>query len=339
VSDGSGFRTNWYGLNLSEDEDGEPEAGEVMVEVLDPTGAVLASRTFTMPPLAPMLQPVSDLGAGSVARATLRFTMLEGMGAFGASKVDMISNDPTTLESHWDCDACTGGTGETIEMADRKLFIEFNATDEDIGVQAEFDDEGWTELCLFDPNGRQVFSVRPKGALGELGMADFFFESREPELDEFSFDDLKEVFPEGQYMIAGTTFEDETLTGFATFTHDLPEMPEITSPADLVDDPDEEPPPVVPMENLVVSWEPVTLTVDGDPVTITAYEVIVTKEEHEDPNGFSRPVYDVHLPPDRTSLPVPEEFLEPGTLYELEVLALEVSGNQTIGLGFFETAE
>jgi hypothetical protein len=32
------------------------------------------------------------------------------------------------------------------------------------------------------------------------------------------------------------------------------------------------------------------------------------------------------------------EFLEPNTVYELEVLALETSGNQTITVGFFKTA-
>ena len=31
------------------------------------------------------------------------------------------------------------------------------------------------------------------------------------------------------------------------------------------------------------------------------------------------------------------EFLEPNTVYELEVLALERSGNQTISVGFFMT--
>ncbi len=31
------------------------------------------------------------------------------------------------------------------------------------------------------------------------------------------------------------------------------------------------------------------------------------------------------------------EFLEPDTVYELEVLALEESGNQTITVGFFMT--
>ena len=34
---------------------------------------------------------------------------------------------------------------------------------------------------------------------------------------------------------------------------------------------------------------------------------------------------------------VPVEFLEPDTVYELEVLALEESGNQTITVGFFKT--
>ena len=84
-----------------DDETDEPGQAQVLVEVLDLTGNVLASQTFTMPPLAPMLYPVADLGAGSLDNATLRFTMLEGAGIFGASVVDMLSNDPTTREAHW----------------------------------------------------------------------------------------------------------------------------------------------------------------------------------------------------------------------------------------------
>jgi hypothetical protein len=86
-----------------------------------------------------------------------------------------------------------------------------------------------------------------------------------------------------------------------------------------------------------VRWKPVEETIDGESVTITGYEVIVTKEEHDDPHGLSRPEYDVHVPPDMTELSVPDEFLQPDTLYELEVLALEKSGNQTITVGFFTT--
>lgn len=52
----------------------------------------------------------------------------------------------------------------------------------------------------------------------------------------------------------------------------------------------------------------------------------------------ARPVYDVHVPADQMSLAVPNGRLRPGTLYELEVLAIEPSGNQTISVGLLTTA-
>jgi hypothetical protein len=93
----------------------------------------------------------------------------------------------------------------------------------------------------------------------------------------------------------------------------------------------------VPTTDLVIEWEDVTETIDGNPATITGYEVIITKVEHTDPHGFSQPIFDVHVPPDRNALTVSAEFLEPGTEYELEVLALETSGNQTITVSSFTT--
>jgi hypothetical protein len=45
----------------------------------------------------------------------------------------------------------------------------------------------------------------------------------------------------------------------------------------------------------------------------------------------------VHVPATQNTLSVPTDFLEPDTIYELEVLALERSGNQTISVGFFKT--
>ncbi|MGH2667611.1 MAG: hypothetical protein ACRDH5_00550, partial [bacterium] len=88
---------------------------------------------------------------------------------------------------------------------------------------------------------------------------------------------------------------------------------------------------------VVVSWDPVTETTTGEAIVTTGYEVIVTKEVEDDPHGFSRPTYDVHVPAAQTALTVPAEFLESDTVYELEVLALERSGNQTISVGFFRT--
>ena len=225
---------------------------------------------------------------------------------------------------------------EGQEWEEAKLYIEHNATDEDTGFHGFYGGEAWRELCLVDPDGEQLWLADPRGALGDLTVSDFFFESREPEADEYSIDDLKSDFPEGEYVVSGTDFDGVARVGTAIFTHDIPAEPEIVSPP-LGGDPEDEDPPVVSRDGLVVEWEPVTETIDATSVEITGYEVIVTDEEVDDPNGWARPVYDVHVPGDQTSLPVPAEFLAADRLYELEVLAIEVSGNQTISVGFFRT--
>lgn len=225
---------------------------------------------------------------------------------------------------------------EATKIAAAKLFIEHNATDEDTGVHGAFDDDGWSELCVYDPNGKQVLAVKPQGQLKDLTMAGIFFESREPPNSEFSIADLKQAFPEGRYTVRGVTFDGTGLTGFATFTHAIPAAPVITAPALAQDEKDAADATVSPLD-LVVTWQQVTATITGDPLTITGYEVIITKNVKDDPNGFSRPTFDVHLPPTQNTLSVPIEFIEPSTVYELEVLALEKSGNQTISAGFFKT--
>jgi hypothetical protein len=230
---------------------------------------------------------------------------------------------------------CRENSRQVAELESAKLIIENNATDKDLGVHGEFDGEGWSELCVFDPNGRPIVVFDPRNQLNDLTMGGVFFESREPPASEYSMEDLAADFPEGTYTVRGETFDGKVVAGSARFTHDLPAPPKITAP-DLAEEP-EKPGPPLPREDFVVDWERVTETVAGDPVKITGYEVIVTKEDFEDRNGFSRPIYDVHVPPALDSLSVPREFLEPETVYELEVLSLEESGNQTIRVGFFVT--
>ena len=120
LSDNAAFRANWYGLNITleedEEDEEEPVEAQVMVELLDRSGQVLAGQTYTLPPLAPVLYPVSELGAGAVDGVSLRFTMVEGEGLFGASMIDMKSNDPTTLEAHWECDEDEGDDVFTDEF-------------------------------------------------------------------------------------------------------------------------------------------------------------------------------------------------------------------------------
>ncbi len=225
---------------------------------------------------------------------------------------------------------------DATEIATAKLIVEYNATDGDIGVHGQFDDSGWSELCIYAPNGKQIVAVRPQAALKDLTMGALFFESREPPVNEFAIADLMAKFPEGEYAVRALSYDGTGLIGSATFSHDIPTPPAITSPT-LAEDEESVAGLVVSTTGLVIEWADVTKTIRGNPVTITGYEVIITKVKHDDPNGFSRPVYDVHVPADMNSLPVPDEFLEPDTVYELEVLALEESGNQTISVGFFKT--
>jgi hypothetical protein len=234
---------------------------------------------------------------------------------------------------------CPAPTSEATTISHAYLYIEYNYADGDIGVHGYFDDHGWAELCVYDPSGQQILHVTPQAQLGDLTMAGIFFESREPELAELSIENLLALFPEGQYAIRGTNFDGTSLTGFATFTQAIPAAPVILAPAGLAEDEEGGREVLISSENLVVQWEPITSTIDGQPVEIVAYEVIITADDYAGEHGFYQPIFDVHVPADRTSLSVSAEFWQPNTLYEIEILAIEVTGNQTISLGFFTTPE
>ncbi|MGH9971470.1 MAG: hypothetical protein ACREBG_27250 [Pyrinomonadaceae bacterium] len=225
-------------------------------------------------------------------------------------------------------DACRRTRGPTAALPTTKLFIEHNSTNADTGVHGAFDGLEWTKLCVYDPHGRQVLEVEPKRQLRTQAISGIFFESAEPPNDEVPIADILARFPAGLYSVRGLTLDGKRITGAATFTHDIPAAPVITFPLDGA---------VVSPSSLVVMWNHVTTTLTGAPLNRTGYEVIITKDVPDDPHGFSLPTFDVHVLPSQTSLTVPTEFLEPGTAYELEVLVLEVSGNQTISIIHFET--
>lgn len=243
--------------------------------------------------------------------------------------VDLSSLQEIPLNNNSDSLDCISASGKTTSIATAKLYIEHNATDEDTGVHGLFDDHGWSELCVYDPNGKQVLAVKPQSQLKDLTMAGIFFESREPPNSEFSIADLKNNFPEGKYNIRGISYDGTGLIGAATFSHDIPAKPNITYPELVEDEEDTKDAKKIPITNLVIRWDHVTKTITDEVVTITGYEVIVTKEIDDDPHGLSKPILDVHVLPTKNSLTIPIEFIEPDTVYELEILALEKSGNQT----------
>jgi hypothetical protein len=200
-------------------------------------------------------------------RLTVFGLLASSLAASACGANAAATNNPTPVAGA-DPVGCLPAPGESVSIATAKLIVEYNATDNDIGVHGAFDDHGWSELCVYDPNGTLVLAVRPQGQLQDLTMAGIFFESREPPGSEFSFADLKATFPEGQYQVRANSLDGTALNGAAMFTHDVPAPPVISSPG-LVDDEANVGDTVLSTTDLVIAWEDVTATVDGGPVVIS----------------------------------------------------------------------
>ena len=215
------------------------------------------------------------------------------------------------------------GEMDEVALDDAKMIVEFNSTDEDVGIQVFLDGEAWKEMTILTPDAHRIFKVRGEGNVKGLGLTELFFESEEPSLDELPLEEFLALFPEGEYEFEGVTVDGIELEGTATFTHVIPAGPVIVWPtADAI----------VDLNDTVIMWEPVTSTVTGSPaIEIVGYQVIVEQEE-------PLRVFSVDLPALATRVTVPPEFLKPGTLHKFEVLAIEASGNQTISESTFSTS-
>jgi hypothetical protein len=215
-----------------------------------------------------------------------------------------------------------------------KLNIEHNFTDEDTGFQGFIDSEGWQRLEVTGPGEELVLSFEGLNELADLGVTELFFETVEPENADVSIEDMLAKLPAGNYTIEGPSMQNGEAggltSGTAWLTHTIPAGPELTGPAEGA---------TVSIEGLVMSWNPVTQTIDGGPVNIIAYQLIIEQDEQPHPNMIGKIGLSMYLPPTVNSITVPEQILEPGTAYEWEVLAIEESGNQTISSSEFETEE
>jgi hypothetical protein len=229
--------------------------------------------------------------------------------------------------------AVYAGSGSTAAppLKDAKLNIEHNATDHDTGFQGFIDSEGWQRLDVRGPGG-QVLTFEARGSLAKLGVTELFFETVEPANADVSIDAILAKLPEGRYTIAGPAQENGKsagrTSGTAWLTHDIPAGPKLVSPAEGAR---------VPVRGVVARWQPVSKTITGQPVKIIAYQLIIEKDVAPHRHMIGKFGLSMYLPPSVTSIAVPNGFLEPGTKYQWEVLAIEPSGNQTLSSGEFRT--
>ena len=220
-----------------------------------------------------------------------------------------------------------------IPLKQAKLIIEHNAKDNDTGFQGFIDSEGWNRVSLSGSNG-VLLDFQAKGSLGKLGLTELFFETVEPENADIPIEEILQTLPEGPYVFTGFGIEagEKTgkLLGTANLTHDIPQGPVLLTPVEG---------DTVPAGDLLVSWSPVSETIDGSDVTIISYQLIIEKDEEPHQNMIGKMGLSMYLPASVNQITVPAEFFEPDTDYVWEVLAIEESGNQSLMSSHFNTEE
>jgi hypothetical protein len=227
--------------------------------------------------------------------------------------------------------------GDEQPFKDAEIFIEYNSTAGDTGVQVFLHDDNWRRITISDPKDRTIFRVEGKAMLGRQGLTELFFESVEPELAALPMVKFLKRFREGEYEFEGIRNDRIELESTVEFTHVIPCGPEVLPDEGTVLDPESE---------VVISWGEVEEVVDPA-ATDAAEETVCTDPDNLDQDleidSYQVIVEnpDIHLIVDLTSddtaLTVPPELLKKNTLYIFEVLAKEESGNQTITEGFFCT--
>ena len=212
--------------------------------------------------------------------------------------------------------------GQEVELDEADVFIEWNSTDGDHGIQFFWDSEGFTQMTVTNSGGSLV--VNTSGNVFDQGLTEVAIESVEPEESEQTREEFFLRFPEGTYDFSGTSTEGDPITGEAELTHDLLK-------------------PVVfkKIKLPVIEWiEPTVNDVTGDPLEVVGYELVVElvvlvevnsdeeervfKETTNYPAGFTK-----HIVGNRFMKLIKNP---PGEVEELkvEILATEPSGNRSI---------
>ncbi len=215
--------------------------------------------------------------------------------------------------------------GTEVPLADAAVFIEFNSTDGDFGIQFFWDGDPWDRMTVVDPSGKNALKVKINHGLQRQGLTEGFFESAEPPTSVLSMAQFLQRFPEGDYDFAGATLTGERLVGEAEFTHVMPAPPANLSPGEGA--------AVSATAPLVLSFDAVIADLNGAPLQPEYYEVILQNED-------SGRTMTVELDGDVASpmVIVPPGFVSAGTEYKFEVIVEEESGNRTISEVAFTTA-
>ncbi len=237
---------------------------------------------------------------------------------------------------------------DELEFDEAFLFFELNNTDGDLGIHAKVDGGPWKKLEIEDTREREILDIKVRGRLRRQGLTEIFFESAEPTFDELSPRRFFRRFPAGIYEIEGETLDGVEIENEVELTHVMPAPPEaFVNGEPMADQCDDEEPGFNPTETsapVVLSWNPVVMShpdlgvMPPVEVEIHNYEVVVETTIEIGDEEFET-TFSVILPPGQTSMTIPDEFIAQAEEFKYEILAREVSYNQTAVESCFVLAE
>ena len=201
---------------------------------------------------------------------------------------------------------------EELEFEEAYLYFELNDTDGDLGLHGKVDGDAWKRVSIEGPNERTLLNIRVKSKLRRQGLTELFFESSEPTFDELDPEEFFARFPEGLYEWEGKTLDGEEIEGEVFLSQRIPAAPVISSVGDDMAPADDECWDPGDVDEVVISWQPVTHTHaslgadTGAPLgdnSVIYYEFVAEVDETE----FKMTAL---VPADTYSWTVPEDFIE-----------------------------
>jgi hypothetical protein len=194
-----------------------------------------------------------------------------------------------------------------LEFDDAEIIFEQNATDGDVEVvifaKLEESDAGMQRFWLFGPNGKVVYKFSSPKNNNNIGGREVVVESPEPA----DLTIVKGAYPEGTYTFVAKSFDKDWFISEANLSHELPDV-SITSPMADTN---------VSIWAFDITWEPVTGPTDK----------FIVELVNEDSDLEEELLVDI--PADRRSFRAPEEWMVPGSEYQVVVGIVNEFGNKT----------
>lgn len=218
------------------------------------------------------------------------------------------------------------------EPLDADIFIELNATDGDLSLQASVDAVPYRKLEIKGADDLKLLTLQARGRLSRHGLGELELESDGPDGDRPAT--FFRRFPEGAYDVDITTLAGEELESTTLLTHVLPApVGDLKASGKKVGSCDGRLPTAA--QPVVVTWDAVAgshpaIGATGA-VNVVEYALSVEDEDAETGGEFH-----VDLPASVTQFQIPEEFTGLGHRFKVEIAAVADTENTTVVEGCFK---